>query len=85
MSWKVEHDRPGCIACGACAALVPAFWVMSPADGKADLVGCKSIKEGDEIVKEELVLADLKNNREAADACPVNVIHIFDKDGTKLV
>ncbi|HLD57622.1 MAG TPA: ferredoxin [archaeon] len=84
--FKIEHDRPGCIGCGACAAVAPEFWTMSPADGKSDLVGSKHIKEGDNIVKEELEMVDLKNNREAADCCPVNVIHILDlKTGQKLI
>ncbi len=84
--FKIEHDRPGCIGCGACAAVAPEFWTMSSADGKSDLVGSKHIKEGDAILKEELEMVDLKNNREAADCCPVNVIHIIDlKTGEKLI
>ena len=84
--FKIEHDRPGCIGCGACAAVAPQFWKMSDADGKSDLIGSKEIKEGDAIVKEEMEMDDLKNNREAADSCPVNVIHIIDqKSGQKLI
>lgn len=84
--WKIEHDRPGCIACGACAAVSPESWTMSPDDGKSDLVGSQHITEGNEIVKEELELDDLKTNKEAADCCPVNVIHIIDKEtGQKII
>ena len=85
-NFKVDHDRPGCIGCGACAAVAPEFWTMSPADGKSDLVGSVHQKEGDNTIREQLEMDDLKNNREAADCCPVNVIHIIDlKTGEKLI
>lgn len=77
MKFKIEHDRPNCIGCGACAAVAPNFWTMSDADGKSDLVGSNHTRDGDEIIKEELELDDLQGNKEAADCCPVNVIHII--------
>ncbi len=84
--WKIEHNRPDCIACGACAAVSPEFWIMSPDDGKSDLNGSKHIEENGEIVREELELDDLKTNKEAAECCPVNVIHIIDKNtGQKII
>lgn len=78
--FKIEHDRPNCIGCGACAAVSPSFWIMSETDGKSDLVDSQHTTDGDEIVKEERELDDIDStkNREAADCCPVNVIHIFD-------
>jgi ferredoxin len=85
MPFKIEHDRPNCIGCGACAAVSPDSWEMSPADGKSDLKGSKHTKNGNDIVKEELELDDLKGNKDAADSCPVNVIHIFDPSGKKLI
>jgi ferredoxin len=81
--FKIEHDRPNCIGCGACAAVAPEFWSMD-ADGKSDLKGAKNTKKGDDIVLEEMELDDLKNNMEAAEVCPVNVIHIFE-DGKKKI
>ncbi|MBI2580086.1 MAG: ferredoxin [Candidatus Aenigmarchaeota archaeon] len=84
--WKIEHDRPNCIGCGACAAVCPASWTMSPDDGKSDLVGAREKKEGGEIVLEELEFDDIKCNKEAAETCPVNVIHIIDlKTGEKVI
>lgn len=50
---------------------------MGP-DGKSQLQGAKS----NELAIQD---ADFPCNKEAADACPVNVIHIFDKGGKKLV
>jgi len=86
MSYKIEHDRPGCIGCGACAAVHPEAWIMAE-DGKSDLAGSKHIEENGEIIKEELEISDdvFQQHKEAADVCPVNVIHIKDKDGNKII
>jgi ferredoxin len=86
--FTIDHDRPGCIGCGACAAVNPQFWVMSPVDGKSDVVGSERQEDGGEIVREKLDIAetDYAKNREAADCCPVNVIHLIDKKtGEKLI
>ena len=76
--FKIVHDRENCIGCGACAAMCPDFWEMVD-DGKSKLSGAKP-KAG----KFELEVNDLGCNKDAADACPVNVIHIFDKAGKNL-
>jgi ferredoxin len=79
--FTIDHDRPGCIGCGACAAVNPAFWSMSPKEGKSDLKGAKQTKENGEVTRETLDIsqADYAKNREAADCCPVNIIHIINK------
>ncbi|MBI4440607.1 ferredoxin [Candidatus Woesearchaeota archaeon] len=82
----LEHDRPNCIGCGACAAVTPEFWVMDD-DGKSDIKNSKHIKnEKGEIVLETLEVseADFPKNKEAAESCPVNVIHIK-KDNEKII
>ena len=38
MSKQIQHDRPGCIASGACAAISPEFWEMDE-EGLAQLKG----------------------------------------------
>ncbi|HIH23330.1 TPA: ferredoxin [Candidatus Micrarchaeota archaeon] len=78
MAFKVIHDRPICIGCGACAAVCPEFWEMA-GDGKSDLKGGKKI--GDTQVLE---LKEIKCNMEAAQSCPVNCIHI-EENGTKKI
>ena len=85
--FKIQHDRPNCIGCGACAAVAPDYWEMSPVDGKSDLKESIHKKEGDAIVLEEREIdaAKYTPNKEAADSCPVNVIHVFDKDGKKII
>ncbi|MBR9707697.1 MAG: ferredoxin, partial [Candidatus Diapherotrites archaeon] len=35
-TFKIDHDKPTCIGCGACAALHPDNWEMD-AEGKADV------------------------------------------------
>jgi|TARA_Y100000310_G_scaffold284075_1_gene306576 ferredoxin len=75
----LQHDRPNCIGCGACKAVAPDFWEMND-DGKSDIKGGKHLdNEWQELEIEE---KDLAINKDAADSCPVNVIHII-KKGSK--
>lgn len=64
--YKIEYDRKGCIGAGTCEAVCPKSWKIAD-DGKANVL----IKEFDE--------ESLKCNMDAAESCPVNVIHIIDK------
>jgi len=70
--YKIEHDRPGCIGCAACTHACSENWEMAD-DGKSK---CKKTS----ISKEELDC-----NMKAAKGCPVNVIHILDENGKKLI
>ncbi|MFA6048656.1 MAG: ferredoxin [Candidatus Micrarchaeia archaeon] len=74
--YSVEHDRPNCIGCGACAAVCPAFWEMA-SDGKSDLKGVKYDGNGLGVLSVEE--KDFACNKLAADSCPVNVIHLTNK------
>ncbi|MBI2143744.1 ferredoxin [Candidatus Woesearchaeota archaeon] len=81
--YLLEHDRPNCIGCGACAAVCPKFWEMND-DGKSDIKGGKPRK--DEWQELEIDEKDFETNREAAESCPVNVIHIKNKEtGEKII
>ena len=81
--YKILHDRPNCIGCAACAAVAPDFWVMSE-DGKSDIIGCKN--RDDEWEELDIDEKDYQVNKEAADSCPVNVIHIVNKEtGEKII
>jgi len=71
MTYKIEHDVSGCIGCGACASICPKYWTMAGAKSKP--------------LKKEFPDADLKCNKEAAESCPVNVIHIIDDKGKKVI
>ena len=41
---EIQHDRPNCIGCAACAAINPKDWVMNQ-DGKSDLVKSEDFNE----------------------------------------
>ena len=66
--YKVEHDRDNCIGCGACCAICPSRWRMVE-DGKSQWQGAGEIGED-----------EYQLNKEAADSCPVNVIHIINEE-----
>lgn len=71
--YKIEHDRIGCIGCGACAAVCPENWVIK-SDGKS--------APKDTMISED----DFECNNNAATGCPVNVIHLIDlKTNKKLI
>jgi len=72
---KIVQDTPGCIGCGACAAICPDYWELG-SEGKAHLKKAKVTKEGKEIVRQELVVKDAGCNKDAAESCPARVIHI---------
>jgi ferredoxin len=81
--YQIQHDRPNCIGCGACTAVCPKFWEMG-VDGKSRIKGGK--ERDDSWDEKDMDEADLASNKEAADACPVNVIHIIEKStGKKLI
>ena len=84
-NFTIWHDRPGCIGCAACANVTPQYWEMKAPDGKSDLIGSKQTLEGSEIKKEELDVDSLDGNKEAAESCPVNVIHLIDKKTGKQI
>ena len=72
----LQHDRPNCIGCAACEAVAPDFWEMNE-DGKSDIKMGKHLdNEWQEL---ELKEKNFEENKDAADSCPVNVIHIVNK------
>lgn len=70
--YRIEHDREGCIGCGACVSTCGKNWQMA-SDGKS------------KPNKTNIDDKDLKCNMDAAKACSVNVIHIIDEKGKKLI
>ena len=75
MAGKIIHEQFKCIGCAACASVTPDFWEMH--GDKSHVIGstAKEINEG--IVEElELEDKDVDANKEAADVCPVNCIHV---------
>ncbi|MBI4448542.1 ferredoxin [Candidatus Woesearchaeota archaeon] len=74
--YRVEYDREGCIGAAACFAVYKERWVVVD-DGKADLIGAPK-----DPVRQTLVIGadEFEKMKEAAESCPVNVIHIIDEE-----
>ena len=68
---KIILERDKCIGCGACGAVCPKYWKLAE-DGKTDLLGAKKEKEENYILE----LKEAECNHEAAEACPVQCIHV---------
>ncbi len=78
--FKIELDKESCIGCGACAVACGDFWKLGDS-GKSVLKGAKATDS-----TETLELDDVGCNQQAAEACPVNAIHIYDlKTNKKLI
>jgi ferredoxin len=75
---KIVHDRPNCIGCKACEVIAPEFWRISPEDGKSDVLGSTKREDGWEEL--DIEDKDYELNLNAAQSCPVNVIHLVKKE-----
>ena len=71
---KITQNHKDCIGCGTCEALCREFWKMDYEEGKANLKGAKINPQTKE---QELEVDNIRCNQEAADCCPVKVIHIL--------
>lgn len=72
MLMKIILEREKCIGCGSCAALCSEYWEMAE-DGKSHL---KNSKKSSNPENEELETKKIKCAEAAANACPVQAIHI---------
>lgn len=75
--YKIVHNRPECIGCGACVATCEKYFEMDENDNKSNLKGGK--KSGDKY-ELEIEENDSECVIEAAENCPVNIIHVTDLD-----
>ena len=84
--YLIEYDRGNCIGAAACAAVAPEFWSMDE-DNKANLAEASKNTDNSLQTREvELDESELNNLLESAKTCPVNVIHVIDKEtGEKLI
>jgi len=69
---KIIQERDKCIGCGACVAVCPKFWQIEN-DNKSKLINSVINKKTDNY---ELETDKCECNQEAADNCPVSIIHI---------
>jgi len=61
---KIILEREKCIGCGTCQAVCPKYWKLGN-EGKAEYLG-----------PEEIAEKEIGCNKEAAESCPVQCIHI---------
>ena len=61
---KIILEKDKCISCGSCEALCQKYWKLAE-DGKAEYLGPQDLEN-----------EKIGCNQEAADACPVQCIHI---------
>jgi len=80
VEYMINHDRPNCIGCAACAGVCPDFWEMDE-DGKSNIKG--GAKKDDGTEEHTITEAQFACNKEAAESCPVNVIHLINKETNK--
>lgn len=66
---KIKLEREKCIGCGSCQALCPKYFELVD-DGKSHIIGSEK-KEIEELEVEKIECAQA-----AAEACPVQCIHI---------
>lgn len=72
MTYKIVHEPEKCIACGACWMQAPEFWEQG-SDGKSKL---KKGKKVEDKYEREIEEKDVAENKEVAENCPVNIIHV---------
>ena len=83
--YKVVFDRKGCIGALACVATYEKRWTLAN-DGKVDLQGGSADPaSGDEHFVLWIDEDELPKMKEAAEVCPVTVIHIYDEQGTQIL
>ncbi|MCC7574511.1 ferredoxin [Candidatus Woesearchaeota archaeon] len=79
----LELDRLNCIGCGACVAVSPDFFELGD-DGKVNIL--EGSERQDAWYEKKISKQDFKVNVEAAESCPVSVIHIKSlKDDKKII
>jgi len=79
----IKYDRENCIGAAACVAVQPNEWKIVD-DGKADFNNSNKDEKG--FFVREIDESELAFYKESAEVCPVNVIHIYDKEtGEKVI
>ncbi|MFH0791918.1 MAG: ferredoxin [bacterium] len=72
---KIIHEKNKCIGCGACVALCPKMFEMDES-GMAHLLNSTVNADTKNYELETDALACAK---EAADSCPIEIIHVIEK------
>ncbi len=73
--FRVWIDRDQCISDMVCVALCPDVFEMNPEDNKSQIV--EKWRPSPDKIGEGIIPEELKDcAQQAADACPVSIIHI---------
>ena len=72
MKYKIEIERDGCIACGACYSVDPSHFEPDE-EGKSHVSGGETDAKASSGVFED---EEIENTRVAEDSCPVSVITV---------
>ena len=70
---RITYFREKCIGCGVCVEIAPFRWRMSKKDGKSTLLNSKQKNNIFQVVVDP---DEKKDNKLAAENCPVNIIRI---------
>ena len=81
--YYIRLKRTGCIGAVSCEAMAPLHWKLAD-DGKIDLINSKLIDKENDIWELVIDEKDLEKNKDAAKACPVNVMEVYDEKGNKI-
>ena len=65
---KILYDQAGCIGCAVCEKLSPTVWEMVEINGEPKAI----------LKKEEISGTEIRENKEGAECCPTQVIHLVD-------
>ena len=87
--YKITVERNECIGAGPCTAILPEFWTLNEAeDGRVNISKKHEPMvddQGNEWVIVKLSDEELKEHIEAAESCPVAVIHIIEEESGKKI
>ena len=72
MKYKIEIERGGCIACGACYSVDPSHFEPDE-EGKSTVIGGETYANASSGVFDD---DEIENAREAEDSCPVSIITV---------
>jgi len=81
--YKVVLEREKCIGAATCVAVYPEKWELQE-DAKVSLKDDNVKKESDNEIL-WITEDELAKFKESAEVCPVNVIHIYDEKGNKII
>ena len=75
MKYKIEIERGGCVACGACYSTDPSHFEPDE-EGKSTVIGGDTDASGSSGVFDD---EEIENARNAEDSCPVSIIIVTEK------